>query len=146
MKDLVSIVMPSYNTGLCIAESIQTVLNQTYSDWELIIVDDCSTDNTGEVVGRFLSDKRIQYHKNTNNCGAAVCRNKVLAKGKWIAFLNSDDLWMPDKLEKQIKFMERNDYHFSYTKYAEIYEEGKPNGVTVTGSKRISRTGFFNYC
>ncbi len=148
MADLVSIIMPSYNTAQYISKSIQSVLMQTYKDWELIIIDDCSTDNTDEVVITFLSDKRIRYLKNEKNCGAAASRNRALreAKGKWIAFLDSDDLWMPDKLKRQIHFMEKNKYHFSYTNYVEIDTEDKRNGITVTGPKRITKTGFFNYC
>ena len=148
MSAFVSIIMPSYNTSSFIAESIQAVLAQTYQAWELIIVDDCSLDNTDEVVKPFLEDDRIKYYKNKKNSGAAVSRNKALreAKGKWIAFLDSDDLWMPEKLEKQIEFMEKNGYHFSYTNYAEIDTENKRNGVTVTGPKKITKTGFYNYC
>lgn len=148
MAGLVSIIMPSYNTASFIAESIQAVLDQSYKDWELIIVDDCSTDDTDEVVKPYLSDERIKYLKNEKNSGAAVSRNRALraAKGNWIAFLDSDDLWMPDKLKKQVSFMEKNGYHFSYTNYAEIDTEGKKNGITVTGPKRITKTGFFNYC
>ncbi len=148
MNDLVSIVMPSYNTGKYIAEAIESVINQTYKNWELLIVDDCSTDNTDEIVEPYLTDARIKYFKNKMNSGAAVSRNKALreSKGKWIAFLDSDDLWLPYKLEKQIKFMEKKGYHFSYTKYSEIDTEGKTNGITVSGPKRITKTGFYNYC
>lgn len=148
MDDLVSIIMPSYNTAPFIAESIESVQAQSYENWELIIVDDCSPDNTDEVVQPFLSDERISYLKNEKNRGAAVSRNRALrkAKGKWIAFLDSDDLWMPKKIEKQIRFMESNDYHFSYTNYAEIDTDGKPNGIMVSGPKSITKTGFFNYC
>lgn len=148
MAGLVSIIMPSYNTASYIAESIRSVLNQTYSEWELIIVDDCSSDNTDEVVNLYLSDGRIQYFKNEKNSGAAVSRNKALqkAKGKWIAFLDSDDLWMPEKLEKQVTFMEKNGYQFSYTNYEEIDTEGKKTGVIITGPKKITKTGMFNYC
>ena len=148
MAGLVSIIMPSYNTAEYIPESIKSVFNQSYTDWELIIVDDCSTDNTDRVVAPFLSDNRIKYLKNDKNSGAAVSRNKALceARGKWIAFLDSDDLWLPEKLEKQIAFMEENGYRFSYTNYSEIDPDGKPNGVSVTGPKRITKTGMFNYC
>ena len=148
MAGLVSIIMPSYNTAEYIAESIQSVLEQSYTDWELIVVDDCSTDNTDEVIKPYLTDGRIKYYKNEKNSGAAVSRNHALreAKGKWIAFLDSDDLWMPDKLEKQIRYMEMNGYHFSYTNYSEINAEGQRNGVTVTGPKRVTKTGMFNYC
>ena len=148
MSELVSIIMPSYNTAPYIAETIGSVLKQTYQNWELIIVDDCSSDNTDQVVKPFLADVRIRYLKNEKNSGTAVSRNRALreAKGKWIAFLDSDDLWMPDKLSKQISFMEKNSYHFSYTNYAEIDVSGKRNGITVTGPKKITKTGFFNYC
>lgn len=148
MNDLVSIIMPSYNTGACISESIQSVQAQTYKNWELIIVDDCSTDDTDTVIQSFLADSRIRYLKNENNSGAAVSRNYALreAKGKWIAFLDSDDLWMPDKLEKQIGFMEANGYRFSYTGYCEMDIDGKRNGVVVSGPRKITKTGFFNYC
>lgn len=148
MSGLVSVIMPSYNTAEYISESIASVQEQTYADWELIIVDDCSTDNTDEIVKPFLSDKRIKYIKNETNSGAAVSRNRALreAKGKWIAFLDSDDLWFPEKLEKQISFMKDNGYHFSYTNYVEIDEESKPNGKSVTGPKRITKHGMYNYC
>lgn len=147
VEGLVSIIMPSYNTALYIEETIQSVLNQTYPNWELIIVDDCSTDNTDEVLEK-IKDPRIHYLKNEKNSGAAVSRNKALrkAKGQWIAFLDSDDLWMPNKLEKQIRFMEENGYAFSYTNYEEIDVNGNKTGVTVTGPKKITKTGMFNYC
>lgn len=147
MNNLVSIIMPSYNTGKYIAEAIQSVINQTYKYWELIIVDDCSSDNTDEIVTSF-SEPRIKFFKNKINSGAAVSRNRALreAKGRWIAFLDSDDLWRIDKLEKQIGFMEKNGYHFSYTNYSEIDESGNKNGITVTGPKKITKTGMFNYC
>ena len=147
MNDLVSIIMPSYNTALYIRETIQSVLDQTNQNWELIIVDDCSTDNTDEIVDS-IKDERIRYLKNEKNSGAAVSRNRALreAKGRWIAFLDSDDLWMPEKLEKQISFMEKNGYSFSYTNYEEIDVEGKKTGVKVTGPKKVTKTGMFNYC
>lgn len=147
MGDLVSIIMPSYNTAQYIAETIQSVIDQSYKNWELIIVDDCSTDNTDYVVSK-INDQRIIFLKNKKNSGAAVSRNKALreAKGKWIAFLDSDDLWKPDKLEKQIQFMNKNNYSFSYTNYVEIDVDGNETGVKVTGPKKITKTGMFNYC
>ena len=147
MNDLVSIIMPSYNTAQYIKNTIQSVLNQTYTNWELIIVDDCSNDNTNEVLNT-ITDQRIMIFKNEKNSGAAVSRNKALreAKGRWIAFLDSDDLWMPEKLEKQISFMKKNGYSFSYTNYEEIDVEGNKTGVIVTGPKKITKTGMFNYC
>lgn len=148
MERLVSIIMPSFNTASFIAESIQSVQAQSYTNWELLIVDDCSTDNTDDVIEPFLEDQRIRYLKNEKNSGAAISRNRALreAKGRWIAFLDSDDLWTPDKLKKQISFMEKNDYHFSYTGYAEIDVEGKRTGISVTGPKRITKTRMYNYC
>mgnify|MGYP001467841275 FL=1 len=148
MNELVSIIMPSYNTANYIEASIESVQHQTYENWELIVVDDCSTDNTDEIVKPLLSDARIRYLKNEKNSGAAISRNRALreAKGKWIAFLDSDDLWLPEKLEKQVAFMEQNGYHFSYTNYEEIDMAGEKTGVRVTGPKKITKTGMFNYC
>ena len=148
MNELVSIIMPSYNTVNYIEASIESVRHQTYENWELIIVDDCSTDNTDDIVKPLLSDARIRYLKNEKNSGAAISRNRALreAKGKWIAFLDSDDLWLPEKLEKQVAFMEQNGYHFSYTNYEEIDMAGEKTGVRVTGPKKITKTGMFNYC
>ena len=148
MNELVSIIMPSYNTAKYITETIESVLAQTYSNWELLIVDDCSIDDTDDVVNQYLVDGRIRYIKNDINSGAAVSRNTALreAKGKWIAFLDSDDLWESTKLEKQIAFMKDNDYHFSYTSYIEIDEASTPNGRSVTGPKKITKHGMYNYC
>lgn len=143
---LVSIIMPSWNTGRFIAESIQSVLNQTYAKWELIIVDDCSTDNTEEVVISF-NDERIKYFRNEKNSGAALTRNRALrkAQGEWIAFLDSDDLWTPDKLEKQIAFMKKNGYSFSYTEYEKIDEEDRPLNIYVTGPDFVNKCKMYRY-
>ena len=148
MDDLVSIIMPSFNTAKYIGKSIDSVQTQTYANWELIIVDDCSTDNTNEVVSKYLKDVRIHYLKNQVNSGAALSRNKALreAKGRWVAFLDSDDLWLPDKLKIQLDFMIKNQCSFSYTQYEEIDENDRLLGVTVSGPKKITKTGMFNYC
>lgn len=147
VKNLVSIIMPSYNTSDFIGESIDSVMKQTYKNWELIIVDDCSTDNTDEVVARY-SDSRIKYLKNDKNSGAAVSRNKALkvAKGEWVAFLDSDDLWEPTKLEKQLKFMLDNGYKFSCTGRDDIDEESKSLGFVTTSPKHITEFGMYLYC
>lgn len=147
MNELVSIIMPSYNTGKFIKKAIKSVINQTYNNWELIIVDDCSRDNTDEDV-KNIKDDRIKYIKNEVNRGAAISRNIALreAKGRWIAFLDSDDLWEKDKLEKQIRFMKTNNYYFSYTNYIEIDENDNPNGRRITGPKKITKIGMYNYC
>lgn len=143
---LVSVIMPSWNTDRFIANSIQSVINQTYQNWELIIVDDCSTDNTDSVVASF-SDKRIKYLKNEKNCGAALTRNRALreAKGEWIAFLDSDDLWMPKKLEKQIAFMQENNYYLSYHEYEKIDEEGNQLYLYVSGPEIVNKRKIYNY-
>ncbi len=148
MNELVSIITPSYNTEKYIEDTIKSVLAQTYQNWEMIIVDDCSTDNTDEVVMPYLADSRIRYLKNEKNSGAAMSRNYALreAKGKWIAFLDSDDIWVPEKLEKQIDFMEKGGFHFSYTAYAEMDENGLPLNRTVKGPKKVTKTGMFRYC
>ena len=147
-KELVSIITPSYNTGRYISKTIESVLNQTYENWEMLIVDDGSTDNTDEVVKGYLHDSRIRYLKNEKNSGAAISRNRALreANGRWIAFLDSDDLWNSEKLEKQVRFMKDHNYHFSYTNYEEIDEEDNTLGVKVTGPKRISKSRMVNYC
>lgn len=147
MNELVSIIMPSYNTGRFLGETVRSVLAQTYPNWELILVDDCSTDDTDRVIAGFV-DPRIRYLKQEKNQGAAAARNRALreAKGRWIAFLDSDDLWLPEKLERQIAFMEKTGCRFSYTNYSEIDENSRPLGRTVTGPKRITRTGMYNYC
>ena len=101
---LVSIVTPTWNCASFICETIRSIQAQTYQNWELIISDDCSTDNTKEVIKPYLQeDSRIKYICNDKNSGAAITRNNALkvATGKWIAFLDSDDLWLPEKLEKQ---------------------------------------------
>lgn len=148
MHDLVSIIMPSYNTAQYIADSIRSVQAQTYENWELLIVDDCSTDDTDGVVTSFLSDPRIRYLKNEVNSGAAISRNYALreARGRWIAFLDSDDLWAPEKLERQILFMEKENCHFSYTYYQEIDEASQPLGVTVQGPRHITKAGMLRFC
>lgn len=146
-NSLVSIISPTYNCGRFIAKTIESVLAQTYQNWELLIVDDCSTDNTKEVVARY-ADPRIKYHCLEHNSGAAVARNTALkmAKGRWIAFLDSDDLWLPEKLEKQIRFMTDNGYAFSYHEYTEIDESGRELGVYVSGKKHVGKFDMFACC
>ena len=105
MNALVSIITPSYNSAKFIAETIQSVQNQTYPNWEMIIVDDGSSDETESVVLNIIQkDNRIQFHKLSQNSGPGVARNFAIqqAKGNYIAFLDSDDLWKPEKLNKQL--------------------------------------------
>lgn len=148
MNELVSIIMPSYNTANYIGKSIESVLKQTYNNWELIIVDDSSNDNVDEVISKYIKDNRIKFFKNKTNNGAAFSRNYALkmAKGRWIAFLDSDDLWTSDKLEKQIKFMKANNYKFTYTNYRTIDENSKDLNTVVSGPRKINKTKMYNYC
>lgn len=146
---LVSIITPTWNCARFICETIRSVQAQTYQNWEMIVSDDCSTDNTKEVIAPYLeADSRIKYICNSKNSGAAITRNNALklAKGKWIAFLDSDDLWLPEKLEKQVGFMVNNDYHFSYTEYVEMNEEGKEIGIRISGPKHVNCRGMYNFC
>lgn len=148
MRDgLVSIIMPSWNTEKYIAESIQCVIDQTYKNWELIIVDDCSSDNTDNVVQSFLGDPRIKYYKNSENMGAALTRNKALreAQGEWVAFLDSDDLWKPEKISKQVEFMKENRYALSYHEYEKIDEDGKQLHIFVTGPDVVTKKQMYHY-
>ena len=115
----------------------------------LIISDDCSTDNTKKVIEPYMQeDNRIKYICNEKNSGAAITRNNALkaAKGKWIAFLDSDDLWLPDKLEKQVRFMMDNGYAFTYHEYTEMTEEGADNGVYVSGIKKVNVFDMYACC
>lgn len=149
MNNLVSIIMPTYKCGRFIAESIKSVQAQTYQNWELIIADDCSGDDTIGIVSDFQrNDDRIKIFQNPSNMGAAVSRNTALkkAQGRWIAFLDSDDLWCPEKLERQIRFMKENGYAFSYHEYVEIDEQGKELGVYVSGKKRVGKFDMFSCC
>lgn len=127
MKELVSIITPSYNSEKFISKTINSVLLQTYTNWELIIVDDVSPDNANNIIEEYVKkDNRIKLIKLENNSGAALARNKAIeeAKGRFIAFLDADDCWKKDKLEKQINFMIKNDYAFTYTAYEKVDENG----------------------
>ncbi|EPB8192922.1 glycosyltransferase family 2 protein [Clostridium perfringens] len=139
--------MPSYNTAKYISETIESVQSQTYPFWELIIVDDCSTDNTDEVVKPYLLDDRIRYLKNDSNSGAAISRNRALreARGRWIAFLDSDDVWLAEKLERQLNFMIKNNYKFTYTDYR-IRLNGEWMPYINIGPKKITKLKLYNYC
>lgn len=146
---LVSIIMPTYNCGAFIAQAIESVVSQTYQDWELLIQDDCSTDNTFEVVKKYAEgDVRIRYVCNAQNGGAAISRNEALqrAKGRWIAFLDADDMWLPTKLERQLEFMTKNQYAFSYHEYDEIDESGNELGVYVSGKEKVSKCEMYMCC
>ena len=127
MQDsLVSIITPAYNAEKYITETIESVLNQTYQNWEMLIVNDCSEDNTEKIVRDYIKkDCRIKLINLNENSGVAVARNEAIknAKGRYIAFLDSDDIWEKEKLRKQIVFMQRNGYVFTYTSYQHFKED-----------------------
>lgn len=149
IKNLVSIITPNYNCGRFIAQTIESVLAQTYSQWEMLIVDDCSADNSYEIALAYAAkDNRIKVIRNEKNSGAAVSRNKALeiAQGEFIAFLDSDDLWMPDKLEKQIAFMRENNCDFSFTEYEHIDEENNRLHQIANVTKHLSYNKMLMHC
>lgn len=145
MKELVSIVMPAFNNEAFIGDSLRSVMAQTYRNWELLVVDDASTDRTAEIVESFR-DPRIRLFRNGRNVGAALSRNRALreARGKWVAFLDSDDLWHPEKLARQIAFMESGHYGFSCTDY-----RAKADGVwenrVWTGRDVVDKRAMYKY-
>ena len=141
-EKLVSIITPTYNCAKFIARTLDSVISQTYQNWEMIIVDDRSTDNTREIVEEYMErDSRRKYHLLDENSGAAVARTEAmkLANGSYMAFLDSDDLWMPDKLERQIKWMNDNGYAFSCTAYEQIDEDDNSLKRTI---KTVKKTNY----
>lgn len=137
MNYLVSIVMPVHNSGKYIEESILSVLSQSYSNWELIIVDDCSTDNSLLIIQKYLDDPRIKLFKNIKNIGPALTRNVALnnVNGEYISFLDSDDFWSDNKLEKQITFMVNNQLSITHGNYYFCSSSGKVIKSVVTDEK-----------
>ena len=137
---LVSIVVPVFNSEKFIIETIQSVKKQTYQNWELLLVNDCSTDKSEQIIRKYEEDKRIRLINLKANSGAAIARNTGInnAKGKYIAFLDADDLWNKEKLEKQIKFMEENNYDFTFTGYEFADENGNNLGKVVNVPKQIN--------
>ena len=116
MNKKVSIITPSYNSAKYIKQTIDSVRAQTYTDWEMLIVDDCSTDNTCDIVEAIAKeDNRVKLIRQEQNGGAAVARNRALenSTGRFIAYLDADDIWLPEKLSRQVEFMEQNDVAFS---------------------------------
>ncbi|MBT2578489.1 glycosyltransferase family 2 protein [Bacillus sp. ISL-8] len=143
-QPLVSIVTPSYNASSFIKETIQSVQSQTYKKWEMIIVDDVSKDNTCELIKEEIKkDDRIRLIELEENGGAAIARNTGIncAKGKYIAFLDSDDLWLPEKLEKQLAFMQNNNIAFSFTSYQIMNQDGTLTDKVVHVPEKINYNG-----
>lgn len=140
---LVSIITPSFNSKQYLLETYESIKAQSYSNWEWIVTDDCSSDGTAFLMQRIASiDKRVIFLSNEKNSGAAVSRNLSIgsAKGEFIAFIDSDDLWLPDKLEKQIKFMKSNELDFTFTAYELIDDKSVKLGKQVDTHLRESVT------
>ena len=138
---LVSIIVPVYNAERFIKDTIKTVMNQTYENWELLLVDDCSTDKSAKIIKDYQQkDKRIKLFLNSKNSGAAISRNKGIeeSRGRYIAFLDADDLWEPKKLKKQVAFMQEKDCAFSFTGYEFANSDGKPNGKKVNVPEKLT--------
>jgi glycosyltransferase involved in cell wall biosynthesis len=147
-SELVSIITPSYKSERFISQTIESVLAQTYQDWEMIIVDDVSPDNSNEIIEEYCKkDSRIKLIKLEQNSGPAVARNRAIeeAIGRYIAFLDADDLWKPEKLEKQLVFMDENDLAFTYSSYDLIDEDGNDLG-TFTTKEHINYDGMLKTC
>lgn len=140
-KDLVSIIIPVHNAGRFLRDTINSIKNQTYENWEAIFVDDCSRDNSSDIIKEFSEDIRIKLITLEQNGGVAVARNIGIdnAKGKYIAFLDADDLWEKEKLEKQIKVIEKDSnigLIFTGTRY--IDENSNPYNYVLEVPKTIN--------
>ena len=142
---LVSIITPTFNSVKYIEDTIKSVITQTYSSWEMNIVDDCSTDDTREIVNKWCKkDSRIRLSKLDQNQGASAARNMSLsqASGRFIAYLDADDIWSPQKLEKQVDFMITNNYGFSCTSYEVIEDTGKSLNKEIYMLPQVDYMGF----
>lgn len=145
---LVSIITPAYNASTTILETYKSIVEQTYSKWEWIVIDDFSSDNTFDIISSLAKDdSRIILIHPAEKGGAAVARNAGIekARGKYIAFLDADDLWLPTKLEEQISFMQKNNYSFTYTNY-EVFSEGKPKRYYVPKRNKATYKNLLKSC
>lgn len=135
MTHTVSIITPCYNAESYISHTIESVLSQSFKDWEMLIVDDCSKDNSRKIIEQYSTkDSRIKYFKTDSPSGSpSLPRNIGIgnASGKYIAFLDADDIWFPDKLEKQVKFLETNNYSFVYSDYEKMNYLGERNNRVI---------------
>ena len=141
IEDLVSIVLPVYNCEKFLEETIKTIQSQTYTNWEALFVNDCSKDKSAEIIKEASTkDSRIKLINLKENSGAAIARNTGMeeAKGRYIAFLDSDDLWDKEKLEKQLKFIKEGNYAFTFTSYEFVTEDGTKTGKIVRVPNKIN--------
>lgn len=148
-ESLVSVITPAYNAARFIEETINSVLQQTYSHWEMIIVDDQSTDQTAEIVQSYAKrDERIKLIQLPENSGSAVARNTAMdhANGRYLAFLDSDDLWTKEKLARQLSFMQKNDYAFTFTKYVRMHEDGTVTKAITSAPKCVGYEQLMKHC
>lgn len=140
-NEKVSIIIPVYNASLFLNDTIKTIQDQTYDNWEAIFVNDCSKDDSVSIIKKAQkADKRIILLENKKNSGAAITRNNGIkyASGRYICFLDADDLWDKDKIERQVDFMKRKHCAFSYHSYAFANADGVPNGKNVIASETLS--------
>ena len=126
-KNNIDIILPNYNSSKFLKQTLNSIIIQTYKNWKLIIIDDCSDDKTKNILKKYLKDKRIKIFWLKKNNGAGFCRNYGIKKSKspYVAFIDSDDVWKKNKLEKQIIFMKKNNFSFSYTNYETFGEKKK---------------------
>ena len=139
-NDLISIIIPVYNASRFLPDTIESIQSQTYDNWEAIFVNDCSIDNSTEIIKKIQkNDKRIKLINNEVNSGPALTRNKGIlsAKGDYLCFLDADDLWDNDKLEKQLNFMKKIDCAFSFTSYQYCNEKCERTGKKVVAPKSL---------
>lgn len=142
---LVSVIIPTFNSEKYISDTIVSVQNQTYQNWQIILVDDASTDQTQTIITTFLTDKRIQFYPLEINSGTGVTRNFGVSKavGKYISFLDADDLWKPEKLEKQIDFLKKNNLPFTFSFYDCIDEQGNSLNRRIEAPRNLSYRQLF---
>ena len=143
-KTEVDIILPNYNSSEFIEQTIDSVIGQTHKNWNLIIVDDCSDEKTKKILNKYSQNKDIQIVFLDKNKGAAFCRNNALelSKSEYVAFLDSDDVWFPDKLIKQINFMKKNNYDFTYTNYTPY--KGEEN-IDISNQNSIRPRENYNF-
>ena len=143
-EPLVSIITPVYNAERFLSDTIKSVQNQTYKNWEILLIDDCSKDNSAQIIKEFQKyDNRIKYIKLKKNSGASVSRNEGIrnAKGRFIAFVDSDDIWKPEKLEIQIKYMLKENLGFTFTSYRYMKENGELTNKIAKAPSKINYNG-----